>query len=442
MTQTLVVPYMLFRHMLRHLRQAPQAVGWYRAGRSRMGDDTRWLMRYALREQPRIRQVTAVSAPIWHCRLLTQSATIESELVVPGAPGVVGSLLIGDGLLRGFLWGAVRTEQGEVPLDSLCLVGPGMNQLPLAQPQASMAGADTLPLLPVYDGPLSLEPATVWSRTIGALGGEAVWHRLVGLRVVVVGVGRTGSVVATMLARLGLRHLTLIDPDHLEAHNLGEMPGVPLHASAVGRPKVEALADALYTSTRLECTVLPVSIATDTARDACKQADVLVCCVDNDTARLATAIFAALYYKVLLDMGSGIFLHGSNGQEAPSRTMGADVRLVLPGDGCLLCRGQLANFVQAVEALGRPLSLEAPQEWRQQRAGSLTAINQLAAAVGLQMLQDLVAARIQASLWAHLSFDEAGRLSVQYPTTLSAPHEAACTLCARAGLGDAGLWWG
>jgi len=56
-------------------------------------------------------------------------------------------------------------------------------------------------------------PVSWIGRLIGALGGADVWDRLTGLHYTLVGLGRTGSLVAHTLARRGARRLTLIDPD-------------------------------------------------------------------------------------------------------------------------------------------------------------------------------------------------------------------------------------
>lgn len=49
--------------------------------------------------------------------------------------------------------------------------------------------------------------------------------------------------MAVTLVRLGIPRLTLIDPDLIEPHNLGEMDAVT--DADLGRPKAEALADHL-----------------------------------------------------------------------------------------------------------------------------------------------------------------------------------------------------
>lgn len=63
-------------------------------------------------------------------------------------------------------------------------------------------------------------------------------QNLEGTRVVCVGVGSLGSTVALQLARSGVGHLTLIDPDHLVSANLGRHV---LGADDLGLPKAEAL---------------------------------------------------------------------------------------------------------------------------------------------------------------------------------------------------------
>jgi hypothetical protein len=124
--------------------------------------------------------------------------------------------------------------------------------------------------------------------------------------------------------------------------------------------------------------------------------------------------------------------------QPPARIAGADVRLILPGHGCLLCQGGLRREVRAFEDLirGRNATgaIDGVDEWRSQRAGSLGSLNQLAVALAVQMVQDLVAERLRTTTWAQLLIDDAGRLTVGYPRPDL--RNGACDLCPRAGLGD------
>jgi hypothetical protein len=171
----------------------------------------------------------------------------------------------------------------------------------------------------------------------------------------------------------------------------------------------------------------------------------MICCVDNDAARLAAALVATLYHKVLLDIATGVHFPTDGASQTFSfsgrqRRMGAEVRLILPGSGCLLCVGNLSRYQQAIEDLCRGVTPNSvANDWRQQRAGSLSTLNQLASSVGVQMLLDLVAERITDSRWARIEFADDGRLAVQYPAVQQANDTPSCLLCAKAGLGDDGL---
>lgn len=78
-----------------------------------------------------------------------------------------------------------------------------------------------------------LDRTEIWSRDL-----SGVAQKLEGARVVCVGVGSLGSTVALQLARSGVSHLTLIDPDHFVSANLGRHV---LGADDLGLPKAEAL---------------------------------------------------------------------------------------------------------------------------------------------------------------------------------------------------------
>ncbi|MGE0824221.1 MAG: ThiF family adenylyltransferase [Candidatus Binatia bacterium] len=232
----------------------------------------------------------------------------------------------------------------------------------------------------------------------------------------VVGVGRTGSLVATSLARMGIRQLTLIDPDRLELHNLDAMDSLTTH-------DLGTLNAALLT------TAIPDSITTLRAFVSAKEADVVICCADNDGARLAAGVIAAVYAKPLLDIGTGVF------GTAEARRMGADIRLILPADRCLLCCGGITDVEQARQIfMAQPVAPRQP--WNEERAGSLRSLNQIAAHIGLRVLEDFISERVQESRWLRLEFDAQGFPSVQ---VITPPPALTCPLCRHRGHGDGGL---
>jgi hypothetical protein len=347
-------------------------------------------------------------------------------------PDITSRLWLRTGRGRGFASGVLRTSAGIEPLHVLKLPGAGMHRLNLL-PQTQ-------------DHVFSSTEMERHSRTIGALGGPDIWQRLIGLHVCLVGCGRSGSLIATDLARLGVHQLTLCDPDLLEVHNLGEMESV--YQKGCGSPKVDALASGLrhIAARSNKICALPVHVSNQAALDACREADVIFACADNDVARLGAAMMATLHHKVLLDVATGInFQEQSNPMDfktitappsnPPRRSMGADVRLIVPGDGCLLCRGNLTQYSHAIEGMitGRNHTTRG-DEWQRERAGSLRSLNQVAVGIAIQMLQDLVAGRIQTSLWARVECDDSGRFNITYPTLSLLSNS--CPLCIKAGLGD------
>ncbi len=81
-----------------------------------------------------------------------------------------------------------------------------------------------------------------WPDTMSAnYGVNDVADKLRGKRVALIGLGGTGSCVLDFIARTHLDAIVLFDGDKIHVHTLFRIPGV-LGKSAVGKPKVEALA--------------------------------------------------------------------------------------------------------------------------------------------------------------------------------------------------------
>lgn len=229
---------------------------------------------------------------------------------------------------------------------------------------------------------------------------------------------------AATLARAGVRKLTLVDPDAVEPHNLGEMDAVG--RDDIGRPKVTAVAAALMRELDIEVEALTIGIDRLSAFRAARSADMLIGCADNPVARLLTSTIGVAYLRPVIDIGAGVFGSGVE------RRMGLDVRLLLPGV-CLVCLGGVVGL--RLDALGEH-DARAPRagadEWRRERAGSLRSLNQIAVGLGVRLLEDLISGRVSGSAWLRVEFDGDGA-----PRLLRIrPSESACPLCAVAGCGD------
>ena len=70
------------------------------------------------------------------------------------------------------------------------------------------------------------------------LVGEEAMARISRARVIIFGIGGVGSWVAECLARTGVRHLTLVDPDRVAVSNINRQ--MPATSATVGEVKTEA----------------------------------------------------------------------------------------------------------------------------------------------------------------------------------------------------------
>ncbi|GAA2133165.1 hypothetical protein GCM10009760_09040 [Kitasatospora kazusensis] len=172
-----------------------------------------------------------------------------------------------------------------------------------------------------------------YDRQIPLIGRETQ-QQLAETTVAIVGLGGLGSFTALECAHLGVGRLVLVDPDTVEPSNLNRLIGAT--EAAVGRPKVEVYAD-LVRAVAPACTVDTVqdSILSSDALGPVRAADLVLGCVDSHGARLVLNQLAVQYVIPYLDAGSGARLDDAH---RVSR-LGGQVQAVLPGLGCLECRG-------------------------------------------------------------------------------------------------------
>lgn len=266
------------------------------------------------------------------------------------------------------------------PLQSLALVGPGQRQL---------QSTSDPPLSAATPADLLLSPAASLrhSRTLGGLG-ESLFHRLRQQTVTVVGLGRLGWQAAFALAGLGIGQLRLIDPDVVGLENLDAMPG--LVEGDIGRPKIEVAA-ARLTEFQPGLVVQGVAEGVHTAKGrhlAARRCDLLLSAVDDDVARLAVSLLAAESLTPHLDLASSLQREAGGGV-----TRQGDCRLLMPGRGCVVCVGGLADREGVLERLRGPegsLRRGRPLEWQVERAGSLGYWNGVVVGSGLELYLGLL----------------------------------------------------
>jgi len=201
-----------------------------------------------------------------------------------------------------------------------------------------------------------------FDRQVRAFGRQST-HDLGQLRVGVVGCGGTGSAVASLLARIGIRRLALFDFDRVDETNLNRMHYSKRSDANLGRKKVDVLGEALA-GIGLSIELLRISsyIESPSAREALKSCDVVFGCTDDHLGRNTLNRLAHFYLTPVIDLGLLIDPRPDHGYDA----FDGRATVVQPGYPCQICRGLINPDIMLAEALRR----QDPDVYEQrQRAG-------------------------------------------------------------------------
>jgi len=159
------------------------------------------------------------------------------------------------------------------------------------------------------------------------------------LRVVVVGVGGTGSPIATLLARAGVGELILIDGDTLDKTNMNRVRGY--RVADKGKNKAKKLAKFIK-SLGLDVKVSAIDKylnQSGEAIDALSSADIVFGCTDDNVGRDLMNQGMYYYAHVLIDVGLTGFVDKGIDGHPYLRDHRGRVSCVLPESGaCLRCQ--------------------------------------------------------------------------------------------------------
>jgi molybdopterin/thiamine biosynthesis adenylyltransferase len=162
--------------------------------------------------------------------------------------------------------------------------------------------------------------------------------KLQSLRVAVVGLGGTGSPVATLIARTGIGELILIDGDNLEKTNMNRVRGYK--GTDVGHKKAESLLTFINSlDLNIKVTAIPNYLDGE-AIDAISSADIVLGCTDDISGR--DLMNQAMYYYGLayIDVGIAGNVNSEQLENPFLQSQKGRVSCILPESGCCLrCQG-------------------------------------------------------------------------------------------------------
>jgi len=174
----------------------------------------------------------------------------------------------------------------------------------------------------------------IYKRTVTVWGKEnhSVLARLI---IGIVGLGSVGSIVAELLARMGVGRFILIDYDEVQEHNLDRLLGTT--RIDIGELKVhvaERQVRSAATADDISVRTVPFSVAEKEGYSAALNCDVIFSCVDRPRPRSILNHFAYAHLIPVIDGGIAV-------RFKEKKFSGVDWQLqtVAPGRPCLACLG-------------------------------------------------------------------------------------------------------
>lgn len=169
-----------------------------------------------------------------------------------------------------------------------------------------------------------------YDRQIRAFGKEGQ-QKIKRLRVGIVGLGGTGSIVLQQLSHLGVEKFVLIDPDIVEETNLNRLAGAT--ASDVGKFKVD-VAERLVLSINVNAEINKIcgDILDSSVAKSLLGVDFIFCCTDSHGSRAIVNQIVYQYYVPAIDMGVSITSKNGTVTDIAGR-----VQMLAPSLSCLIC---------------------------------------------------------------------------------------------------------
>ena len=247
-----------------------------------------------------------------------------------------------------------------LPVDELLTVGD------VLQREAAQCGNFVLNQTHM-NGTLASSPVESVTARLETLLGRASAQRLCDATVAVVGCSGTGSPAIEALARAGVGHFVLVDPQRFAASNLERMHGSTFADATVENPpyKVEIMTRMIHEINPVaDVTPIVGNILDELVLDEMLRADLILSCTDTQHSRAALGDFAAHYLLPSIDVG--VVFEGAKGVVNGQIGQFTQFR---PDQPCGFCDGMINP-----NALAAELMTDEEKESRRQAAREADAL--------------------------------------------------------------------
>jgi hypothetical protein len=180
--------------------------------------------------------------------------------------------------------------------------------------------------------------------------GSKTLHILSSLKIGVVGVSGTGSSVAEMLYRLGVKELVLVDDDRMEEKNLGRIYNSSLQDAQEQRLKVDVIGDAFSRNglpTKIK-KIVAITHNPDVVHQLA-QCDIIFGCMDTHSGRNLLNKICTFYSIPYFDLGVRLEADGRGGV----KTVCGAVHYLQPDGSSLVSRKAVNLEIASAEDMKR-----------------------------------------------------------------------------------------
>jgi hypothetical protein len=257
--------------------------------------------------------------------------------------------------------------------------------------------------------------------------GSAGQARLAACTVAVIGLGGIGSLVVEYLARLGIGHFYLVDPDRVEVSNLSRIVGAREADAVARRTKTDVATRLVHDANpRAQVRAITDDVAKESVARQLVDCDYLFIAADSMRARLVCNALVHQYLIPAVQLGSKV---QSNAEGTVTEVLSVN-RRIRPGRGCLWCN-QLIDSSELAKEAKSDTDREAQAYGVAEPNPSVISLNAISAAHAVNdFLLDYLKLRVESQdlLYEHFHL-------LQSKRSLVAPRfDVKCSECSPSGL--------